>query len=154
MLFRSSSSTTFTLSGNELINNNGYGIDVQNTGSGHLLENNLVKGNGTGGTDQTAGIGLRQLAGGSNITVRSNTITGSVGDGIIVDSAWSAITLTQNSVFGNGDLGIDLSAVSSNTGDGVTINDAGDGDSGGNDLLNFPVLNSATVAGANVNFLM
>lgn len=139
-----SSSTSVTVSGNELIDNNGFGIDVQDAGSNHILENNLLKGNGGGGTDQVAGIGLRLTPGGSGITIRNNTITGNAGDGIIVDASYTAVSIRQNSIFANGDLGIDLSAVASNNGDGVTPNDGGDGDAGGNDLLNFPVISSAS----------
>ncbi|GIX48474.1 MAG: hypothetical protein KatS3mg131_2685 [Candidatus Tectimicrobiota bacterium] len=47
------------------------------------------------------------------------------------------ITLTGNAIFANGQLGIDLGN------DGVTPNDPGDGDTGPNGLLNFPVLTAA-----------
>jgi hypothetical protein len=58
--------------------------------------------------------------------------------------------ITANSIFGNGsaanDLGIDLGL------DGVTANDAGDGDSGANRLQNFPVLTNVVVSLAGVTF--
>ena len=49
-----------------------------------------------------------------------------------------------NAFHSNGSLGIDLND------DGVTSNDGGDGDSGPNDLLNYPVLTASHVNGANL----
>jgi len=49
--------------------------------------------------------------------------------------------VTANRIAANGALGIDLSD------DGVTANDAGDGDTGPNGLLNFPVLLSGVGSG-------
>lgn len=52
--------------------------------------------------------------------------------------------ITANRIFSNTQLGIDLVAANGTL--GVTANDTGDGDSGGNGLQNFPVLASAAGA--------
>ncbi len=57
------------------------------------------------------------------------------------------IQLSGNEIFGNGGLGIELGRAVDPTGgetrDGVTANDAGDGDVGANGLQNYPALTSA-----------
>ena len=51
------------------------------------------------------------------------------------------VTITQNSIFDNSALGIDL------LGNGVTPNDVGDGDAGPNGLQNFPIIKSVEHSG-------
>jgi hypothetical protein len=68
----------------------------------------------------------------------ANTIAHNGGDGVAVSSGASAGNFfLSNSIFSNGDLGIDLGS------DGVTANDTDDPDTGANNLQNFPVLSSA-----------
>ena len=84
-----------------------------------------------------------------NIANGANLIANNSGPGIgILASRSAAIgnTLRGNRITNNGGLGIDL-VVSGST-DGVTANDAGDGDGGANNLQNYPVLASATQSGA------
>lgn len=59
-------------------------------------------------------------------------------------SAGTGNAVVANSIYSNTGLGIDLG------GNGVTSNDAGDGDSGPNDLLNFPVIVTAGVTGSQI----
>ncbi len=71
--------------------------------------------------------------------------------GIAVYPGSTADSIRGNQVHDNGELGIDLSlaVASANThADGVTPNDAGDTDTGPNNLQNFPVLSSALYDGA------
>jgi hypothetical protein len=105
------------------LGNNRYGIVV------HLDASN----NAIGGTDIGA----------------SNTIAFNGLDGISMvyapanDPGVGNLVLS-NSIFANGGLGIDLGI------GGVTENDAGDEDTGANNLQNFPVLTSLSTVGGNV----
>ncbi len=71
-----------------------------------------------------------------------NTIRNNSGNGILLLDS-TRVAVIGNRIFGNGLLGIELGL------DGITTNDAGDGDTGPNDLLNFPQAIRANVAGPN-----
>lgn len=73
-----------------------------------------------------------------------NIIAFNLGAGVMVESG-AANAIQSNSIFSNDLLGIDLAPA------GVTPNDAGDGDSGANNLQNFPILNSSNGAAGGVN---
>ena len=62
-------------------------------------------------------------------------------NGIVVTGAARQNTISANLIHSNDALGIDLG------GDGVTVNDAGDGDSGANDLLNYPSIDTIFMVG-------
>ena len=110
------------------------------------------------GTDVTGLVGLDNghdgivLANGTTGTTiggtspgAANTIAYNTGRGIrFATSAGADNTIVANSISNNGALGIDLDS------DGVTFNDAGDGDAGSNDLLNFPEIASATDAAGTI----
>jgi parallel beta-helix repeat protein len=69
---------------------------------------------------------------------QGNIIAYNGGNGISVMTAADLYnTFTENSIFANAGLGIDLFPM------GVTPNDAGDTDTGPNDLMNFPVITDA-----------
>ncbi|MFQ5614192.1 MAG: choice-of-anchor Q domain-containing protein, partial [Anaerolineae bacterium] len=80
-------------------------------------------------------------------TVRGLVIRNFDGDGVRVLSGPgnTGNAITANRIFNNTGLAIDLG------GDGVTPNDAGDADSGPNNLQNFPVLQRAIPAGSSTN---
>ncbi|WP_081590466.1 right-handed parallel beta-helix repeat-containing protein [Blastomonas sp. AAP53] len=79
---------------------------------------------------------------GSNIQVIGNTVRNNARNGINVLQNTKAAVIS-NRVYDNGLIGIDLAE------NGVTTNDAGDSDSGPNDLLNFPEITSVSVVGSN-----
>ena len=79
-----------------------------------------------------------------------NVIAANGADGVtIVDNqpggVASGVRLFRNRIHSNGGLGLDLAD------DGVTANDAGDTDSGPNELQNFPVLSSASATARDVS---
>ncbi|KQP13175.1 cadherin domain-containing protein [Pseudorhodoferax sp. Leaf267] len=105
------------------------------------------------GTDGTFGAGPGNVTGvvvesqnnqiGGRGAGEANVIAGQSGAGVAILSG-TGNTVLGNSIHSNGGLGIDLGAI------GVTLNDAApDGDSGANNLQNFPELTRALVTGPN-----
>jgi uncharacterized protein (TIGR02145 family) len=80
----------------------------------------------------------------NNCTIKGLIIDGFSGNGIQVYSGTGNM-ISANSIFNNGALGIDLG-----TNGAVTPNDAGDVDTGPNNLQNFPVLTSVNFSPGNV----
>jgi CSLREA domain-containing protein len=77
-----------------------------------------------------------------------NIIAFNGGAGVRMDNTGgTGNAFRRNSIHDNGGLGIDLGPA------GVTANDVGDGDSGPNNLQNFPVLTSATSGGGNTTIM-
>ena len=103
---------------------------------------------GNGGGASTAGI--FEAGGSSNVLIggtgasQGNTIAGNTGAGVAVLADPGNIQILTNSIYGNTGLGIDLGN------NGVTTNDAGDADSGANNLQNFPALIGATTNGSTI----
>jgi hypothetical protein len=90
---------------------------------------------------------------GSSTTGAGNVIAFNTFAGIdVFDSTTTGNDLNANSIYSNGALGINLIGGSEN-GFGVTSNDAGDGDTGPNQLQNYPVLTSANSAAVIVGTL-
>ncbi len=90
----------------------------------------------------SANSGIRMESTGSNIQIVGNTIRNNASFGVTIFNNTRA-AIISNRIFANGLLGIDLDE------NGVTANDAGDGDAGSNDLLNFPQGVSAWVISGN-----
>ncbi|GAA4270710.1 right-handed parallel beta-helix repeat-containing protein [Aquimarina gracilis] len=119
------------------------GIDSETGSDGVIISENTVSNNGIS-TNSCNDIGIRVR--GSNFQIINNIIHNNVQDGIVIEeNASSGNLISQNSIYANGQLGIDLSP--NNAGDGVTLNDNGDGDTGPNEYVNFPVFESASISG-------
>ena len=125
------------ISGNKL-----FGVLITDTGTtANLIEGNSI-GTAKDGTSPlgNTSAGVRIDADGNFVggtaSGAGNTIAFNGGAGVVVLGSGDAVH--GNSIYSNAALGIDLGD------DGVTPNDAGDSDDGGNRLQNFPVLTSAS----------
>src|SRR5262249_44577646 len=144
-----------------VISGNGAGIEIGSLNSS-LSQGNVIQGNYIGLNALGTGPLPNRLQGVLLASAMNNTIGGTqpeaankiafnAGAGVqVIVSTGNAIR--GNSIFSNGELGIDLSL---NGLTGVTANDATDADVGPNNLQNFPVLtsvlstaNSTTVQGS------
>ena len=108
----------------------GAGADGVTLLGNHSYGGILIFNNGQG---QIGGTG----AGEGNL-IAGNTV------GISLSFTSTDNPILGNRFVGNGSFGVDLG------GDGVTANDAGDGDTGANRLQNFPVLSAATSNGSQI----
>lgn len=129
----------------------GWGIILSGSGTGFLFEDNIVGLNAAGdplGSVWGVDIGTWNYANAAEIALVGNTVTGHLFNGITVGANVPAAKLSRNLVYGNDDLDIDL--IPAGFGYGVTPNDAGDADAGGNGLQNFPVIAEAGTDGGQV----
>ena len=120
--------------------NGNDGVRINDAGS----SNNIIQGNFIGTDANGAALGNERgvsIVGASNNTIgglsssAGNVIAFNKQNGVrVVGGTGNAIL--SNSIFSNSLLGIDLND------DGVTPNDPGDGDTGANNLQNFPLLTS------------
>jgi parallel beta-helix repeat protein len=152
------------IGGTSALPNLNDGVSIENT-SNVTIETNMISGNiqfgvaissstnvvirnnnigpysiGVSGYPQRAGVWLHQSAGvliggakGEANDIANNDV------GVAVESSSTGVRITNNFIHSNG-FGIDLDYSLNPLGSRVTPNDPGDGDTGGNDLQNFPVL--------------
>ena len=146
--------------------NKNTGVYIEDAATGNIVQNNVIAHNTKGGVTIINGpngipsgnvvrnnrIGVTKngtVAGNGNQGVQvdgtlsvigpGNIITGNTGAGIVSTLAGAVRNrFTQNSIYGNTGLSIDLAPRGK-----VNPNDAGDTDSGPNTLLNFPVITAA-----------
>jgi len=142
-----------TVAGISVVDNAGGTQITGNTVSGHangitVDESNAVNTTITGNLIGVAPDGVTAMANsqsgvvldGGNAQLSGNTIAHNGGKGVLVTSG-DGNSILSNAMHDNALLGIDLN------GDGVTPNDAGDGDSGPNGLQNAPVVSSVSLTG-------
>jgi hypothetical protein len=136
--------------GNVISGNTLSGILIENAGTA----NNVVIGNAIG-TDALRTLDLGNMTvgvlvqGGAHDNAIGGTAPGAgnaigfnkQGGVTVADSGTTGNSILGNSFFSNAGLGIDLG------GDGATANDAGDADTGPNNLQNFPIITVAKMSG-------
>src|SRR5262249_32041167 len=145
-----------------------WGVGVETFGSlgQNTIRQNTVTGNGVSSIAGPETPGVR-LFGTGNI-VEFNQINANYGAGVLVYSTSAQNRISKNSIFDNGtvptlaggsasgQIGIDLLTTADNPTNNtsstaaklgitpyVSLNDAGDGDTGGNGVLNYPVITGA-----------
>lgn len=137
--------------GNVIAGNSFSGVLIRDAGTdGTLIQGNLIgvlpdgttpAGNGHHGIEISTDVDGTIIGGensGEGNTIRNNTLNGI---SVNADSG-TGNSILRNLISSNSQLGIDLGN------NGVTSNDTDDGDSGANNLQNFPVLNSAVTDGS------
>ena len=141
---------------NVISGNGGNGLSIFEDADGQSIINNYIGtdvfgadalGNGDDGIlfyGSGSGAPVNGLVGDTD---QENVIAHNGGDGVVLLNAGldpNNIAIRENSIYGNAELGINLKPGSA---DGVTVNDSGDGDSGPNGLVNFPVVETAVSDG-------
>lgn len=150
--------------GNLIYANEGVGVDSYGSNGSNTIVNNTITGNGIGSNSNVETPGVRIY--GSGNTIDRNKIYANYGAGVMITTGASSNTITRNSIYANGtittntggaasnQIGIDLQNSTDNVNIGtpayVTLNDSSDADSGGNDLLNFPILETAQILNGNL----
>lgn len=140
-----------TVTGNSFSNNDasnkvgGVGFQIYSQfqkPSDMTITNNTVNGNvGRGIAIITDAPGTPDVA---RSVISHNVISGNTWDGVFIHNS-TRITVSQNRIFGNDGIGINLlGGEDEESQTGVTPNDAGDVDTGSNNLLNFPVFTGAS----------
>jgi len=129
------------VAGNVIGNNRLGGVRIENPNTvANRVTNNRIGIGVDGSAIPNAFFGVRiKIAGKNNIIGPGNIITNNPA-GVSIEYLHEDFnTITQNSIYNNSSLGIDLGPSA-----GVSYNDAGDTDTGANEGLNYPVITAAT----------
>ena len=138
---------------NVISGNDDDGVQLSGSGtSGNVVEGNYIgtdvagtanRGNNSDGVTIESGATGNTIGG--NLAGAGNLIAFNGGDGVrAVDSSTTNNAILANSIHSNSSLGIDLDS------NGVAANDVGDGDTGPNNLQNYPVLSAVLTNASNL----
>jgi len=142
-----------TVATRNVISGNPFGFRILGCGSNsNVIEGNYI-GVGADGTTAIAnGVGIALEGGaqqtliGGTTSVAANVIANSTAGGVSIATPAVSTGILHNTIYGNGTVGINLDDLPLSS-----INDAGDGDSGADNLQNSPVISAAQLNGANLN---
>ena len=135
--------------GNAISGNTQNGVLLATTSTGVKLQGNFI-GTNAGGTaalgNRASGIVMQSSGNtiGGTEAGAGNTVAFNLKDGILVQDAAKQNQILGNRSYANTFMGIALGT------DGITANDAGDGDTGANDKQNYPELAAVAVGGTTI----
>lgn len=144
--------------GNLISGNTGEGIRLRSSlSTGNIIRGNIIGSNASAtlAIGNGNGIWVDSAASGNTIggtgATDGNIISGNTGAGITIyassGSPPNGIQILGNSIYDNGGLGIDLSALTTG-GDGVTANDGGETAGTINLMIDSPVITTANLTGS------
>lgn len=142
---------------------NGVSAPGGSTVASTTISSNIIKSNVTGvfvesatgvkvrgnQIDQNSQHGVRLKTSSSNAvggtgSAQGNTISNNGAIGVFVELSGTGNSVLSNSIYGNGQLGIDLGV------GGYTPNDVGDADGGANGLQNFPIITKVATSSSTI----
>jgi CSLREA domain-containing protein len=128
------------VSNNVIVNSKGGALKIQDPGTTqNQVTNNKIGLTATGQNGPNNGYGVYISNGATNNLIANNTITNNPFGVMLTDDGTDFNTISQNSIYGNSGLGIDIDPIGQ-----VNPNDPGDLDTGANQQLNYPEIASAS----------
>ena len=137
-------SDNITISNNKIRSHPLAGITLVETTGSSIRSNTIGFRRGSLGAEPASNENGVEVSRSSDIGIGFNSIWFNRNSGVLVDEASTGISISHGSMHANGGLGIDLN------GDGVTLNDDRDPDSGANELQNYPILVYAATDGTRI----
>jgi CSLREA domain-containing protein len=127
-----------------LLSGNAFGVQISavTAATGNTIQGNLIGTDATGAGPLGNALGILLFVNSTDTTIGGpgsarNIIAFNEDGGVAVNPASAGNTIFGNSIFANGNLGINLGGGIEDA-NGVTVNDFPDSDVGANDLQNYP----------------